>query len=179
MTPITFAIVGLRLLAIYCFVQSVEMFSSFAFVISISANNPLGLSQPVTVCLALLPGASLIVLGILLFVMAPLLGRHLAGPEAAGVMPGACTFEQVQSLVFAAAGIFILTLSLPAAARALETLITYFHLEKQGNGLGYGQISAHWINLVAVLAQIIVGLLLLLNPAAFRNGWRWLRTAAT
>jgi hypothetical protein len=177
MTPLNFAIVGLRLLAIYLFFQAGVTLAYAPFFLEISNQIP-GLSQ-IGPPLALFPSGSLLLLATLLFIFAPSLARHLAPPVADESKKTACSFEDLQSIVFAAVGILILSNALPSVGRALQNLYAWYSDQQQGIVTPPNQVRDSLIYYVGVLAQITIGLLLLINPSGFRKIWHWLRTAGT
>jgi hypothetical protein len=179
MSSINLAIVGLRLLAVYCFVQSVPLFSAFGFTAVVFAPESFGRSQPAAIFTALVPGGSLLLLSIVLFIFSPPLARRMASsasPEPGGSV---CTLEQVQAIAFGVAGILILAAALPGLARALSGLIVLYSNHKPGGPVPADRVFGSWLNFAGVAAQLVVGALLLLNPKGFRNVWRYLRTAGT
>jgi len=180
MSPINLAIIGLRLLAIYCFVQAMPLFSAFGLVVAVSHPDALGFSQSSTAIFsALLPGGSLLVLAIVLFIFSEPLARRLASSLSTDAKESVCTFEQLQALAFAVAGILILATSLPSLGRALQDLFILYSYHKQGGTNPTDRVFSSWLYSIGVFAQLAVGLSLLLNPKGFRNALRWLRTAGT
>jgi hypothetical protein len=181
MTPFDLAIVGLRLLAIYCFVQSIPLFSAFGVVGALSrAEDPFGRSHASAVAMALLPGVSLLVAAILLYVLSLPLARRLSAVHPAENAETVCTFDQLQTVSFAVAGILIVAFALPSVFRGVESVIQLVRYKREGGAA----VSPHqtydtWLYCIGVVAQVVLGLLLLLNPRGFRNAWHWLRTART
>ncbi len=178
MSPINLAIVGLRLVAIYCFVQVMPLFFAFGTLVAVSHPDAHGYSQT-TAILTLLPGGLVLVLAIVLFIFSEPLARRLASSLSSDVKEGGCTFEQLQALAFAVAGILILATSLPSLGRALQNLFILYSYHKQGGTNPTDQVYSSWLYSIGVFAQLVVGVLLVLNPKGFRNVWRYLRTAGT
>ena len=180
MTPLNLAIVGLRLLAIYCFVQSIPLFSAFGVVGALSrTEDPFGRSHTSAVVMALLPGGSLLVTAILLYVFSLPLARRLVAVQPAENAETACTFEQLQTAAFAVAGILILAPALPSVFRGIEAVIEFARYRKEGGTVSPYKAYDTWLYCIGVVAQVVIGLVLLLNPRGFRNAWHWLRTART
>jgi hypothetical protein len=175
MTPINLAIVGLRVLAIYCFIQAVPLFSAFGLVAALYAPD----SFRNSIFTSLLPGGSLLILAVLLFIFAKPLARRLAGSEPSDAKENFCTFEQLQALAFAVAGILILTTALPSLGRAIQNLFILYSYHRQGGTNPADRVFSSWLYSIGVFAQFAVGLLLLLNPKGLRNAWHSLRTAGT
>ena len=179
MTSINLAIVGLRLLAVYCFVQAIPLFSSFGLVAVMFAPETPSHMRSTAFFTALLPGGLLLILSILLFVFSEPLARRVASTTSIETSGSVCTFDQVQSIAFAVAGILIVAMALPSAGRALQGLVDMYAIHKQGGDIPPHQGFNSWLYCTGVVAQLVVGVLLLLNPKGFRNVWRLLRTAGT
>jgi hypothetical protein len=175
MTSINLAIVGLRLLAVYCFVQAIPLFSAFGLLAAMYASD----SFRGSIFTSLLPGGSLLVLAVVLFVFSEPLARRLASSPSADAKESVCTFEQLQALAFAVAGILILATALPSLGRAVQSLVVLYSYHKEGGTNPADRVFSSWLYSIGVFAQLVVGVLLLLNPKGFRNVWRYLRTAGT
>ena len=175
MSPINLAIVGLRLLAIFCFVKSVPLFSAFGLVAAMFAQD----SFRGSVFTSLLPGGLLFILAILLFTFSDALARRITSSLSSDTKESICTFEQLQALAFAVAGILVLATSLPSLGRAAQDLFILYSYHKQGFINPADRVFSSWSYSAGVFAQVAVGLLLLLNPKGFRNVWRYLRGAGT
>jgi hypothetical protein len=179
MSPINLAIVGLRLLAIYCFVQSLPLFAALGFVAAVTVPNAFSQPQSESVILSLLPAGLLLLLAVLLFALSVPFAHWLTRPTSAEPKENVCTFEQFQAIAFAVAGILILATVLPSVGRALQDLVALYYYHKQGGTNPADRIYSSWLYCTGVVAQLVLGLLLLLNPKGFRNVWRWLRTTGT
>ena len=177
------AIVGVRLLAIYCFVQSIVQSNNFLTLFDFmttgwGADTSLG-AEAATLGLASLPGVSLLLLAVFLFVFSVPIARRLTPAESAGVAETVCTFEELQAIAFAAAGILILATALPNVGRAVEGLLSLYRSRQQGGAIDARGFRASWLYSLGLIAQLLAGLVLLLNPRGCRNVWHWLRTAGT
>lgn len=176
MTPLNFAIVGLRLFAIYFFIESVPLLAEAGLM---GANAMAGIPQPAGYVFILIPACLFLFLGCLFYFLAEPLARRLAPPVADESKKVACSFEDLQAIVFAAVGLLIVSNALPGAGRALEYLFYLFRAQQEGGANDSRQVSYSLMSSLGVFAQIVIGLLLLLNPPGFRKIWRWLRTAGT
>ena len=179
MSPINLAIVGLRLLAVYCFVQAIPLFSAFGLVAAMFSPDAFRGSPSTAIFTSLLPGGSLLILAIMLFFFSGPLARRLSSSLPSDTTESICTFEQFQALAFAVAGILILATSLPNLGRAAQDLFILYSYHKQGGTNPADRVFSNWLYSIGVFAQLAVGLLLLLNAKGFRNAWHRLRTAGT
>jgi hypothetical protein len=178
MSPINLAVVGLRLLAVYCFVESVPLFSAFGLVGTELAQTA-GRSQTSTVIEPLLPPILLLLSAIFLFIFSKPLARRLTFSLVSDGNESVCTFEQLQALAFAVAGVLIIATSLPSLGRAVQDLFILYSYHKQGGTNSTDRVFSSWLYSIGVFAQLALGLVLLLNKQGFRNAWRWLRKAGT
>jgi hypothetical protein len=177
MSPINLAIVGLRLLAVYCFVEMLPLLAQSASFVILSGQEAFGHSQFIFSVTALLSNGLCSLLAVLLYTYSKPLARRLAPPPAAEPKESVCTFEQLQAIAFAVTGILIVTEALPRLGSALQGLVFMQDYRTQAGTIPSHQIN--WFYDAGVIAQVVVGLVLLLNPMGFRNAWRWLRTAGT
>ena len=179
MTPFNLAIVGLRLLAIYCFVQSIPLITTFGVIGALSrTEDPFGRSQASAVAMALLPGVALFVAAVLLYVFSVPLARRLSAVHPTENVESVCTFDQIQTVSFAVAGILILAFALPSVFRGVVSVIEFVRSKREGTVTPH-QTYDTWLYCIGVVAQVVLGFLLFLNPRGFRNAWHWLRTART
>ena len=173
------AIVGLRLLAVYCFVEAISLFTTLGVMRWISDPGILGISASSAFLLSFLPGASLLLLAVLLFVFSAPIAQRLTPPESSALAETACTFEQLQAIAFAVAGIMILAPVLPNVGRAVEGLVSLYKSQQAGGIIDARDLRESWLYAIGLIGQVIVGLVLLLNPGGCRKAWNWLRTAGT
>ena len=179
MSPVNFTIVGLRLIAIFYFLEALPLLSSLGLFAAVAVSNSSEHLLSTAIFDALLPGSSLLVLSILLFVFSQPLARWIASPAANEPGENTCTLDQVQSIAFGVVGILILATALPALGRALQGLVDMYTIHRQGGDVPPEQSFRNLLPRLGVIAQFVVGVLLLLNPKGFRNIWRFLRTAGT
>jgi len=122
---------------------------------------------------------SLLLLSVLLFVYSVPLAGRLAPVDPAGQKEMVCTFEQLQAIALAVAGIVILVEAVPSLVRVLAGLVALYNDRRGGYTVQSHQFGESWAYLVAEIGKVLFGLLLLLNPRGFRNAWHRLRTAGT
>ena len=180
MSSLSLALVGLRLLAVYTFVQSIPLFAAFGVVGALSrTEDPFGRSQTSAVATALFPGASLLIIAILLYVFSVPLSKYLAAGTSNESSQSACSFEQLQVIAFAVAGILILVFALPSFLRGIEAVVELRRYVKSGGSVDPHQSYDTWLYCIGAMAQLVLGLALVFNPGALRNALHWLRTAGT
>jgi len=178
MTPKNLAIVGLRLLAIYCFIQAVPLLCMVATYLASNLKMSASDLRPALLSV-LLPGVSLLVLAGLPFFFSVRQAGRLTPGEPAASKEVVCTFEQLQAIAVAVSGILILLDVVPKLVRVLLGLISLYNQRRDGLTVQSNQLGESWVYLITEVAMIVLGLLLVLNPRGFRNAWHWLRTAGT
>jgi hypothetical protein len=186
MSPLNFAIIALRLTAIYFFVEAISLFTTAtleaAFAVEIAKTPGLpkspDFSEPL-VLLAFLPPVSLLVLGSALFFFALPLARRLIPKVTPEEEKPVCSFEEIQAIIFASVGILILTNSFPGLGHAVMNLFHWYFMPEADRAIASDRVVGDWTHSIGVIAQVAIGLLLVLNPKGFRNLWRYLRTAGT
>ena len=179
MTPTNLALVGLRLLAVYTLIEAIQSFTLYGplSLASLAANLDGSVRTHAEPMLAsLIPGGLTLLLAILLYGFSKPLARRMAPPIATEQKETVFSYEELQAVLFSVTGLLILAIALPNIGRSLERLITLYSLPEVGrNSLAY----FYWFYFVGVLAQVALGLVLLLNPRGLKNTLRWLRTAGT
>jgi len=183
MSPSNLAIVGLRLLGIFFLIEALPLFSAALFLSTLSdkMNEPAGVSMPGlrgVLIYALVPGVSYIVAGCSLFFFAVPLARRISPLDSGEADKTTWSFEDVQAMVFAAVGIVIVANALPSLGRALENLYAWYGFPQTGAEAS-SRLRDDWMYSAGVIAQIMIGLMMVLKPRGFRKIWHWLRTAGT
>jgi len=172
--------VGLRLMGIYFVVESGPLFSAGILIGAfwsklVEVPGSAGVETSSFIGFGLIPAAVQVLLGILLFFLAGPLARRLISPAADEAKKAVCSLEEVQGIAFGVAGILILSEALPNVGHAWQNLYYWYNNQRASGANPVGSL----LYALGILAQIIIGLALLLNPRAFRNIWHWLRTAGT
>ena len=181
MTPFQLAVVGLRLVGIYFVAESGTLFTSGLLVHDYlkAMTQTTGVAESSFSLPLLIPGITQVSMGVLLFIFAAPLARRLVPPVSDEAKKAAYSLEEVQGIAFGAAGILILSGALPNVGHAWQNLYFWYdNLQLASEASGANPIGS-LLYALGILAQIIIGLVLLFNPRAFRNIWHWVRTAGT
>lgn len=158
------AILGLRLLAIYCFIEAIPRLVAAG----VTAAMPQMGAFTLPAALGFAPGLSLLAIGILLLVFSEPLATRMA-PASPPENLGACSFEQAQALVFVVAGILILAMAFPALGRAVLGIAMEYHDRTRALRGHAGEHAQEWLYGLGVLGQIVIGFFLLLRPDALKG----------
>mgnify|MGYP001608239338 CR=1 FL=1 len=181
MKPNQLATLTLRLLGIYCLIQSVPILGMFGTVI-VYAQHSDGGSTTSALVASLLPGVCLLAIGILLIVFSTPLGEKLHRPVTAETIASPISFEQIQVLAFAVAGVLIFADALPQLFNSIFHLISWVTAGKddwQRQGT-YGAYSfREGTAAIGTVLKTVLGLILFFRPRGFANFWRSLRTFGT
>ena len=95
MSPINLAIIGLRLLALYCFIEGVPLLSEFGLVSTVFVPGAMKHPSSMAVVVGLLPGILLLLFAVILFVFSAPLGRRIASSLSDESKGDIGTFEQL------------------------------------------------------------------------------------
>jgi hypothetical protein len=163
----------LRLMGIYCLLQSLPIFSmlvSLTFM-ALFRGEAERLDVPGAMPF-LLPGLGLILTGILLLLFSVPMGKKLAPQDQDEGSVVACSFENIQTLAFAVAGVLIFASTLPQLFSFPRYLLNLW-------GMGGGNLSRMRESLLGGAVKAVLGLWLFFGARGFANFWRSLRTVGT
>src|SRR2546426_202844 len=124
MKPNQLATLTLRLMGIYCLIQSVPILGVFGTVIFFAQHSDGG-STATALIASLLPGVCMLVIGVLLICFAAGGEKKLSPPVTADVSVSPISFEQVQVLAFAVTGVLIFADALPQLFKCIDSLISW------------------------------------------------------
>lgn len=181
MKPNQLATLTLRLMGVYCLIQSVPVLGMFGTLITYARHSDVGSTGGVFVA-SLLPGICLLVVGLLLLRFATPWGEKLSEPVAAQTSATPVSFEQVQILAFAVVGVLIFADALPQLVNNITFLISWVTAEKEGwqkqftnSVYSFQEVAAA----IGIVLKAVLGLILFFRARGFARFWRSLRTFAT
>ncbi len=170
----------LRLLGIYCLIVIIPFFNLFSTAM-IFARNSTDNSGIIAVIMAILFLLFWLGTGILLIVFSVPLGRRLTPEESGEDKISAVSFEQVQMLAFAVAGVLIFSEALPQLLNNLSSFLNSFmEYTEKGRYPAYAQHD--WSLMLGSIGNFLkaaVGLGLFFGARGFANFWRSMRNFAT
>ena len=175
MTPLNLAIVGLRLMAVYLYIQSgmffIQAFSMADFLIQEHQFDA-------QIFVSVVPVIGCAILASVLFFCQPGLARRLISPVCETSKDTAWSLEDIQGIAFAAVGLVILSSTFTGIGRALSEIYLWF--KYSGDPVAAeNHPPINWLYACGIFTEFLLGLFLVLNPHGFRNAWHWLRTAGT
>jgi hypothetical protein len=163
------AALALRLLGIYCLVQSLPYIQGLVWFFTAETPPSRGLGlllQP------LLPAALLMAAGVFLLLRADRVGQFVAGREPEQPVTRAWSTHQVQSIAFSAVGAYLLAVSLPDlcmfVVQAIAACIAVSGMPKAQVQAVMQQQGAH---VIASLLRTALGLWLFLGAKGWSNLW--------
>jgi hypothetical protein len=170
----------LRLLGIYClvvYVPIVPLFSGILF----SARNASDNSGIATIIIVVLFLVFWLGIGISLIACSVPWGEKLAPKDVGEAKTSAISFEQVQTLAFAVAGILIFAEALP---QLLNSVSSFFISLNQVTGRNQypPNDQFNWRSLLAAVGTFLkaaLGLWMFFGAHGFANFWRSLRNFGT
>lgn len=158
----------LRLMGIYCILQTVSMIPVFGITVAAAFKN----SDIFTAAMSFLLLIAPLVVGILLMGFSTLWGGKLVPPNTGEEKISAISFEQVQALGFTVAGILIFAGALPQLSNSFWFLLTLSSSPTHGNTYQIG-------SLVGTFLKAALGLWLFFGAHGFANFWRSMRSFGT
>jgi hypothetical protein len=160
----------LRLMGIYCLIQSIPLIGMSGAVVANMVRDNFGFGA-VAVFAHLLPALGLLIIGVLLLLFAASWGDRLAQSPTAGADVSAVSFEQIQALAFAVAGVIIFTGALPQLASGIFNLANWAMFNSV-NQLLQAYRRTEFITEIGAIAKAAIGLYLFFNARGFANFWR-------
>ena len=182
MKPNQLATLILRLLGIYCLTVLIPMAELLNNVIFFHAQNNSGGSDTAMVTITVLLTVSWLAVGISLIAFSKPLGEKLTPKNTGEGNITAVSFEQIQTLAFAVAGILIFAEALPQLISHIFTYLHYLIQLKEKNPFPatewpfnrFGFLSA-----IGTFLKAALGLWLFFGARGFANFWRSLRNFGT
>ncbi len=187
MKPNQIATLGLRLLGIFCLIDVIPLFSIVPTAVTFAQSEFVGgrshtWQNVVLLMAAILPFVFKLVVGILLLLRSKTWGERLVQENVAPENTTAISFEQVQALAFAIAGVLIFADALPQLFSSISHLVNWGMAGRDDwqRQTTYGNYSFREVTAaVGVVAKAILGLLLFFRARSFANVWRLLRSYGT
>ena len=180
MKPNQLATLVLRLLGIYCLVVFVPMVPLFSSVLFYARSSNDG-SGTAAIILAVLFSIFWLGVGILLIVRSVPWGEKLTPKTMGEGNITAVSFEQIQMLVFAVAGVLIFAEALPQLLNSISSFFTSLN-QAAGRSQYPANAEFNWHTLLAatgILLKAALGLWLFFGARGFASFWRSLRTFGT
>lgn len=176
-----FATLVLRLMGIYCLIALVPMVQLLNSFILYAQSSSGTMSAPLIAMTILLVGVWLAV-GIALIVFSSPLGKRLCPESASEENIANLSFEQVQRLAFAVAGVLIIAETLPQLLNNIFSLFDYWIQAKRTDTPS----DQHWLfnrygiaTIIGTFLKAALGLWLFFGAAGFANLWDSLRNFGT
>jgi hypothetical protein len=178
MKPNQLATLALRLMGVYTIIQGIPVLGMLTGMVAFAQRSG-ELSVAGATAMAILPGLGLLAIGILLLVFSVPLGEKLArsAGEDAGVT--LVSFELVQVLAFAVAGVLIFAGALPNLLNRISYLVQWLTAGKDDAFPRGSFVLGEVLSAVGTIAQAALGLILFFGARGFCSFWRAMRTAGT
>jgi hypothetical protein len=183
MKPNQLATLVLRLLGIYCLLQFIPTLAvtSSTVPILIGAEN-LGAPEIIMITAVMFFSAFQLAVGILLIVKSVPWGEGLVRQNSSETDVTVISFEQVQVLAFAVAGVLIFTGALPQLFSSIVSFIISIGQISRGNQYSNGSLLYSWRSLliaIGIFLKAVVGLWMFFGAQRFVNFWHSLRNFGT
>ena len=181
MKPNQLATLVLRLMGIYCLVLLIPMAEVLNSVMIYAQDSP-GSSETAIVIITFLLSIAWLAVGISLIVFSKPLGERLTPRNSGESNVTAVSFEQIQVLAFAVAGVLIFAEAFP---RLLNTVFTflYFLIQLKENkpypDAAWLVNRSGFLTAIGTFIKAVFGLWLFFGAHGFVNFWRSMRNFGT
>lgn len=169
MTKREIAALALRLLGIYCLVESLQYIQGLAWILfgSVPSSDKLG------VLLQLLLGTgTLLAIALFLLLRADRVGRFVAGDEPDQPVTQAWSMRQVQSIAFSAVGVYLLAVSLPNLCMLIvQAISAYSATSSMAQAQAQVVMQQQWAKVIESLLRTGMGLWLFLGAKGWTDLW--------
>jgi hypothetical protein len=182
MKPNQLATLVLRLMGIYCLTVLIPMAEMLNNVIFFHARNNSGGSDTAMVIITFLLTVSWLAVGISLIVFSRPLAEMLTPKNAGEGNITVVSFEQIQILAFAIAGVLIFAEALPQLLNYIFTFLHYLIQLKGKNSdpdAGWPYTRFGFVSAIGTFLKAALGLWLFFGAHGFANFWRQLRNFGT
>jgi hypothetical protein len=181
MKPNHLATLVLRLMGIYCLVLLIPMAELLNNVFFYAQNSSSGIGVA-SVIIALIVTVGWLAAGISLMVFSRSWGEMLSPTKSEEGNITAVSFEQVQVLAFAVAGVLIFAGALPQLLNNIFAFLQYLIQLKQENPYPNGRWPFNRFGYAAAIGTFLkaaLGLWLFFGARGFANFWRSMRNFGT
>jgi hypothetical protein len=168
------ALLALKLIGIYCFIQALTFLASSLSLVGMNMAE-MGLSRSLMVAGAALPILGYALSGSVLLVFGNKISGKLLADKQTGAPTTEITTRDVQTLAFSIIGIYLIAASLPSLASLLWTIAYYYR--KGGPDLARAGVENVWRHAIQVAVEIVVGLGLFLGARGVSSLWFFLQKA--
>lgn len=171
----------LRLMGIYCLILLIPMAELLNNVIFYAQNGSGGVGTAVVI-ITLALSVGWLAIGISLIVFSRSLGEMLSPTKSDEGSITAVSFEQVQVLAFAVAGVLIFAEALPQLLSYIFAFLHYLIQRKQENpysDTGWPFNRFGYAAAIGTFLKAVLGVWLFFGARGFANFWRSLRNFGT
>jgi hypothetical protein len=174
MKKIDITIIALRLIGVYCLIESVIVLERFTFILggSTKGDDPFIIS---TVLSIFIPAVVLIFIGLLLLLKTGWLAERLTPKPSNEQISVQWKSEEIQSILFSVFGIFIFSAAIPRVFWAIGQLITAGQVLYPTTSLVPRIIRDTWLALTGGVIQLVVGAALFFQARTLSAWWHRLR----
>jgi hypothetical protein len=160
------AILAIRLVAIYAWLQAVEYVATGVISFFFAQSKVFGGTSPFAMLVYILPCVAMFAAGLFLWLRAPSLSRHFVSAHPEAITSGGSS--SAASLAFAVVGLAVFLYALP---RVVSDCITLVRSEHFIGGDAAPEFLQHLPSLAGSFLQLICGFLLFVRPHKLAGWW--------
>ena len=170
-----FMVVSLRVLGIYCFIESIWCTQGMVYVFTMPHESQGQFSQMVGA--SLFPSVALFLLAVVLITFAPKLANLLAPHSESSDAANNWTLEGFQAALFSATGLLIFSSAIPPAFQWISQLVRLSSQDQYGVSYTGELIRGTWISITLTAIQLVLGIVLFFGGRIVSRFLIRLRTA--
>ena len=162
-----FAIVGIRILAIYCLVLFLVQLSGLSYVPTIPEAG----DRTSFYMLYGIPSITLLASGVLLLVFSESFATRIV-PETTDGEPVSGDLQSFQSVLFSAVGLYLAISAVPSIFISVAQTVRWYHLDSSHYTDRTIEFQQVWLPLAGHLCQFLIGCFLFIGSRAVVSHWR-------
>ncbi len=183
MKPNQLATLALRLMGIYCLIASIPAVWTAIAAVTFAQAPPAGASRNGAdlslIMLVVLPFLSRVVIGILLLIYSIPWGEKLTAKDDDAAGTTAISFEQIQALAFAIAGVLIFAHALSSLFTSVFNLAEWYAIRQRLPENSPIYFSRNVLTAFGTFAEAAFGGWLFFGARGFAHFWRSLKNFGT
>ena len=177
MKKVDLATVGVRLIAIYCYILALQYLHGYVINFVNWNEDDARYLLLTTIVSSLAPGLTMILTGTLLLLLAPRIAKRLAGTTTDDSSLTSWDAGQIQAVLFSAVGLFVCLSEIRPTFENISNLIYRSRAIPFSPSVNPERaIREAWFSLTGGILQIAIGALLFLQARALAGWWHRLRT---
>ena len=172
-----FTAIILKLLGIYCLIQSLPLFGYLGLVVNFSRDDRINLFYFVSVLvLSTIPLLIMLLASYILLRYADKLAKILISEDGSMDITAALRPEELQAIGFSVAAVIIFLLAIPKLIYVIGSLC-YFLMSDESQSMYAVILRGKWSTLLSVVIQMALAVILFFRARGLANFWKRIQIA--